>query len=151
MNIDLPLRIAARPSALPSRLRQSAQSSLADCAGAHCGGVAVCRKVRPAKSTIGEDQMPAYVLGDIRVTDAATFGTYVHPAGATIAQYGGKVLAAAAKVELLDGSDAPERVVVIEFPDVAAARRWYQSPEYQAALPIRLRSSQGRVFLVEGM
>jgi len=95
--------------------------------------------------------MPAYVLGDIRVTDAATFGTYVQPAGASIAKYGGKVLAAAAKVELLDGSAAPERVVVIEFPDAAAARRWYQSPEYQAVLPIRLRSAQGRVFLVEGM
>ena len=95
--------------------------------------------------------MPAYVLGDIRVTDPATFGTYVPPAGATIAQYGGRVLAATGNVELLDGGPTPERVVVIEFPDAAAARRWYRSPEYQAALPIRLRSSQGRVFLIEGM
>jgi uncharacterized protein (DUF1330 family) len=95
--------------------------------------------------------VPAYVFGDIRVTDPATFGTYVSPAGATITQYGGRVLAAAGNVEMLDGGPAPERVVLIEFPDAAAARRWYQSPEYQAALPIRLRSSQGRVFLIEGM
>jgi uncharacterized protein (DUF1330 family) len=95
--------------------------------------------------------MPAYVLGDIRVTDAATFGAYVSPAGATITKYGGKVLAASAKPEALDGAAPPERVVVIEFPDAAAARRWYQSPEYQAALPIRLRSSEGRVFLIDGI
>lgn len=94
--------------------------------------------------------MPAYVLGDIRVTDPARFDAYRTPAGASIAQYGGRALAAG-QAELLDGGPAPERVVVIEFPDADAARRWYQSPEYQAALPIRLRSSQGRVFLIEGM
>jgi uncharacterized protein (DUF1330 family) len=95
--------------------------------------------------------VPAYVIGDIRVTDAATFGTYVQPAGASISQYGGKVLAAAGNAEVLDGGAAPERVVVIEFSDAEAARRWYRSPEYQAVLPIRLRSAQGRVFLIEGV
>jgi uncharacterized protein (DUF1330 family) len=45
----------------------------------------------------------------------------------------------------------PERTVLLEFPDAAAAHRWYRSPEYQAALPIRLRSSEGRVFLIDGM
>lgn len=95
--------------------------------------------------------MPAYVLGDVRVNDAAAFATYVNPAVASIAQYGGRVLAAAGNAEMLDGGPMPERVVVIEFPDAAAARRWYRSPEYQAALPIRLRSAEGRVFLIEGM
>jgi uncharacterized protein (DUF1330 family) len=95
--------------------------------------------------------VPAYVIGDIRVTDAAQYETYVPPALETIAQYGGRVLAAGATLELLDGGPAPERTVAIEFPDAAAARRSYRSPEYQAALPIRLRSSQGRVFLIEGM
>jgi uncharacterized protein (DUF1330 family) len=98
-----------------------------------------------------EDTVPAYVLGDIRITDPAQFDTYRAPAGASVAQYGGRLLAAAGKAELLDGGPAPELSVVIEFPDAAAARRWYQSPEYQAALPIRLRSSQGRVFLIEGV
>jgi uncharacterized protein (DUF1330 family) len=95
--------------------------------------------------------MPAYVLGNIRVTDPATFDVYVPQAVATISQYGGRVLAAAGNVELLDGGPTPGRVLVIEFPDAAAARLWYQSAEYQAALPIRLRSSQGPVFLIEGM
>ena len=70
---------------------------------------------------------------------------------ASITQYGGKVLAVADNSELLDGGPMPERTVVVEFADAAAARRWYRSPEYQAALPIRLRSSEGRVFLIEGL
>ena len=95
--------------------------------------------------------MPAYVIGDIRVTDTSQYETYVPPALASITQYGGRVLVAGPTLELLDGGPAPERTVVVEFPDAAAAKRWYQSPEYQEALPIRLRSSQGRVFLIEGM
>jgi uncharacterized protein (DUF1330 family) len=93
----------------------------------------------------------AYVFGAIRVTDAAAFGSYLGPAGASIARYGGKVIVATGDVELLDGGPQPERVVAIEFADAAAARRWYRSPEYQAVLPIRLKNSEGRVFLVEGM
>ena len=95
--------------------------------------------------------MPAYVIGDIRVTDTSQYETYVPPALASITQYGGRVLVAGPTLELLDGGPAPERTVVVEFPDAAAARRWYRSPEYQTALPIRLRSSQGRVFLIEGL
>jgi uncharacterized protein (DUF1330 family) len=95
--------------------------------------------------------VPAYVIGNISVTDPATYADYVPPALATITQYGGMVLAVADNAELLDGGPMPERTVVLEFPDAAAARRWYRSPEYQAALPIRLRSSEGRVFLIDGL
>ena len=95
--------------------------------------------------------MPAYVIGNISVTDPATYADYVPPALATITQYGGMVLAVADNAELLDGGPMPERTVVLEFPDAAAARRWYRSPEYQAALPIRLGSSEGRVFLIDGL
>jgi uncharacterized protein (DUF1330 family) len=98
----------------------------------------------------GEDAVPAYVLGDLHVTDAAQFDTYRALGGASIAQYGGRILAAGGNAELLDGNPVPELSIIIEFPDIASARRWYRSPEYQAARAIRLRSSLGRVFLIEG-
>ena len=44
----------------------------------------------------------------------------------------------------------PKRIVITEFADIEAARRWYHSPEYQAVLPIRLANSRGRAFIVEG-
>ena len=44
----------------------------------------------------------------------------------------------------------PERIFIIEFPTADAARRWYQSDDYQEALKVRLSASSGRVFLIEG-
>jgi uncharacterized protein (DUF1330 family) len=42
-------------------------------------------------------------------------------------------------------------VVIVEFPDMAAARGFYDSPEYRAILPLRLAASRGRLYLVEGV
>ena len=43
---------------------------------------------------------------------------------ATVARFGGRVVAGGGKIELLDGGPMPERIVVIEFPDAETARRW---------------------------
>lgn len=51
--------------------------------------------------------------------------------------------------EVLEGEPV-DGVAILDFPSMAAARAWYASPEYQAALPHRLRGSTGRVYLVEG-
>ena len=94
--------------------------------------------------------MPAYFVAEIEVTDPDGYARYAALAGATVAQYGGKAIARGGKVELVEGGPEPKRVVITEFADFAAARRWYDSPEYRAILPIRLANSRGRVFIVEG-
>ena len=52
--------------------------------------------------------------------------------------------------EALEGP-APDGTIILQFPTMADARAWYNSPEYQAALPYRLNASQYRAFLVEGL
>jgi len=94
--------------------------------------------------------MPAYIVAEIDVTNPAGYESYRPLAGASVAQYGGKFLVRGGKAELIEGSQEPARIVVIEFADTAAAKRWYGSPEYQEALKIRLANSAGRVLLVEG-
>jgi uncharacterized protein (DUF1330 family) len=94
--------------------------------------------------------MPAYIVAEIEVANAAGYEAYRPLAGASVAQYGGQFRVRGGKAELLEGSKEPARIVVIEFPDSAAAKRWYNSPEYQEALKIRLANSTGRVVLVEG-
>jgi uncharacterized protein (DUF1330 family) len=94
--------------------------------------------------------MPAYIIADIQVTDPAAYDGYRPLAGASIAQFGGRFVVRGGNVDLLEGEPRPERIVVIEFPDADAARRWYRSEEYQKALKIRQAASRGRVFLVEG-
>ena len=40
--------------------------------------------------------------------------------------------------------------VVIEFPSAEAVRTWYNSPEYQAALPMHLEAARGTLFMFPG-
>lgn len=94
--------------------------------------------------------MPAYIIADVKVTNPAGYEPYRPLAAASIARFGGRFLVRGGKAELLEGAGEPERSVVIEFPDVDTARRWYHSEEYQQALKIRQANSTGRLILVEG-
>ena len=95
--------------------------------------------------------MPAYVVGDLHVTDPVAYRAHVPVVLATIARFGGRVIAGGSKIELLDGGPMPERIVIIEFPDSETARRWYRSDEHQAAVRVRLATSHGRVCLIDGV
>jgi uncharacterized protein (DUF1330 family) len=95
--------------------------------------------------------MPAYFIAEIELTNPAEYEPYRAAVPATIAQYGGRYLTRGGAAELIEGGPEPKRVVILEFADTAAAKRWYNSPEYQKILPVRLANSTGRVFIVEGV
>lgn len=59
-------------------------------------------------------------------------------------------LAVYGRIEVLEG-DAPDGVVILKFETLDAARAWYDSPEYQDALPHRLRGADYRAIIVEGL
>jgi uncharacterized protein (DUF1330 family) len=95
--------------------------------------------------------MPTYIVGDIRITDPAAYQAHVPRALATIARFGGRVIAGVgSKVDLLEGNPMPERFFIVEFPTADAARQWYRSDDYREALKARQSTSQGRVLLIEG-
>ena len=94
--------------------------------------------------------MAAYIIAEVEVTDPETYATYRAQTPAAIARYGGRFIVRGGPAELLEGERAPARLVVIEFADVAAARRFYQSPEYQAIIGIRQRAATSRLVLVDG-
>jgi uncharacterized protein (DUF1330 family) len=95
--------------------------------------------------------MPAYFVVELEITNLAAMGPYRAAGGATIEQYGGRFLARGGAAELIEGGPEPKRIVIIEFPDAAAFKRWYNSPEYQKILPGRLDNSRARAFIVEGV
>ena len=95
--------------------------------------------------------MPAYFVAEVELTDPAAYEPYRAAVPATIAQYGGRYLVRGGATELVEAGPEPKRIVIVEFADAAAAKRWYHSPEYQKILPIRLANSTGRVFIVEGL
>lgn len=94
--------------------------------------------------------MSVYMIAEVKVTDPAGFEEYRVAVPATIHQYGGKYLVRGGTVTALEGEWAP-RIVVLEFPDVESAKRWYDSPEYTAIKGGRTGASDGRMALVEGV
>jgi uncharacterized protein (DUF1330 family) len=90
--------------------------------------------------------MPTYIVGDIHISDPATYQAHLPRALATIARFGGRVIAGGGKIDLLEGDPMPEGIFIIEFQTADAARRWYQSDEYQEALVVEQRGAvHGRV------
>jgi uncharacterized protein (DUF1330 family) len=95
--------------------------------------------------------MAGYVILDVEVTDPATYAGYRDLATETLARYGGKFLVRGGAAESLEGGWQPHRIVVLEFESVAAARRWYDSPEYAEAKSIRFAASRSKAIVVEGV
>ncbi len=95
--------------------------------------------------------MPAYVLIDADVRDDARYAAYAAEGGRILPELGGRFLARGGAIEVLEGTWRPRRLVVIEFPDRAAARRWYASEEYRAARQLREGAADFRAVLVEGL
>ena len=94
--------------------------------------------------------MAAYFVAEYEITERAGLQPYAAAVPATIAQYGGRYLARAGATELIEGAPEPKRIVILEFADVAAIKRWYNSVEYQRILPGRLNNTNSRSYIVEG-
>jgi len=94
--------------------------------------------------------MVAYMVADVEITDQERFQEYRAEAAPVLALHGGKVIAGGTH-DHLEGDWHPKGLFVLEFPDLAAARRFYFSKEYQAALQKRLLSARSRLMLVDGM
>ena len=95
--------------------------------------------------------MSAFVIVEVNVTDPPLFQEYAKGVPATIAAYGGRYLVRGGAVESKEGGWAPKRVVVLEFPSMDVARKWYDSPEYQPLLALRLKAAAAKLIFVEGV
>jgi len=95
--------------------------------------------------------MPAYVISDVEIRDAAAIDTYRARAAASIVHHGGRYLIRGGAVEVLEGDWTPRAVVIAEFPDLERARAWYRSAEYASALAVRDEALRRNLILVEGV
>lgn len=95
--------------------------------------------------------MAGYVIVDVEVLNPEGYKAYTDQVPATVAAFGGRFIVRGGAYETREGHWHPQRIVMLEFPDVAAARAWYDSPEYQAILPIREANSECHFLtIVEG-
>jgi uncharacterized protein (DUF1330 family) len=95
--------------------------------------------------------MAAYVIVEVDVQNPEGYEEYKRLSTAAGAQYGAKFLARGGVVEVWEGEFSPKRVVILEFEDLEAAKRWYNSPEYTEAKAIRQKYAITNMFVVEGV
>jgi uncharacterized protein (DUF1330 family) len=95
--------------------------------------------------------MAAYILVDVQVTDPVRYERYRALTPGAIARYGGRFLVRGGDTTVLEGDWQPHRVVVLEFPSVAAAKEFYDSPEYREARAARAGAARMSMFVVEGV
>ena len=95
--------------------------------------------------------MTAYWIAHQTITDPETFQTYVAPATEAVVAFGGRVLAVSDNAEVREGTAPDAMTVIVEFPSMEIARHCYESEAYQAVLPIRLASTRGSLYFIEGV
>jgi len=95
--------------------------------------------------------MPALVIVEIEVRDPEAYERYKRLVPASVEAYGGRFIARGGATESLEGGWSPERIVVLEFPNLERARQWWGSPEYRDARAIRMRAAQTRMIATESL
>jgi uncharacterized protein (DUF1330 family) len=96
--------------------------------------------------------MPAYVIAYQRAPDLDAEALREYRAANTplVERHGGRFVVRGGRVDPLEGA-APGRVIVMEFPDAAAARAWYDDPDYQAIIGLRQSAAETDILIVEGV
>jgi uncharacterized protein (DUF1330 family) len=95
--------------------------------------------------------MAAYIVVQVDVKDPVRYEDYKKMVPASLAAYGGRFIVRGGKTETLEGTWAPGRFVMLEFPDSARARAWWASAGYAEAKALRQATSTTEMILVEGV
>lgn len=95
--------------------------------------------------------MPAYIFAEVEITDPVAYEAYRAQVPAIINKYGGRYLVRGGAATLREGKAPPQRLVILEFPDMAKLEAFYNSAEYAPLLAIRSRASNSRLISIEGV
>ena len=95
--------------------------------------------------------MAAYIIADVTVTDPAAMEEYRKRVPATLARYGGRFVVRGGAHQYVEGDWKPTRLVVLEFPTMEQAKRWYDSEEYREPKAMRLRAGRTNLVMVDGV
>ena len=93
----------------------------------------------------------AYIIANVKVTNPEQYEDYKKWSTAAMQAHGAEVCVRGGKAEVLEGDWEPERLVVLKFPSVEAAKRFYDSAEYAKARASRQGAAIMSMVVVEGV
>ena len=95
--------------------------------------------------------MAAYIIADLTVTDPAAMEEYRKLVPGTLAPFGGRFIVRGGAHQTVEGDWKPNRLVIIEFPSLEQAKRWYDCEEYRGPKAMRLRAGRTNLVMVDGV
>jgi uncharacterized protein (DUF1330 family) len=95
--------------------------------------------------------MSAYVVVQVDVQDPVRYERYKTMVPPTLEKFGGRFAVRGGQVHTMEGSWAPRRFVLVEFPSVELAKAWWASPEYAEAKALRQATAESQLIIVEGV
>jgi uncharacterized protein (DUF1330 family) len=95
--------------------------------------------------------MVAYVIAQVEITNPEQYEEYKKLTPAAVAQHGGRFLVRGGAMAVLEGAWQAGRVIVLEFPSLEQAKRFYGSVEYTAARRVRAGAANLNIIAVEGV
>ncbi|MEC9341606.1 MAG: DUF1330 domain-containing protein [Pseudomonadota bacterium] len=95
--------------------------------------------------------MAAFLIYRAWVRDPVAYRAYMACTPELIRRHGGRFLARGGASETLEGDPETARTIIVEFPDLAAARAFYRSGDYQAAIDLRRRCADVQMVIVDGI
>ncbi len=94
--------------------------------------------------------MSAYIIANVKVTDAAQYEIYKKLSSHAMAVHGAEVCVRGGAAEVLEGDWQPDRLVILKFADLAGAHAFNDSPEYAEARRSRQGAATMRMIVVQG-
>jgi uncharacterized protein (DUF1330 family) len=93
--------------------------------------------------------MPALLIADIEVTDAAGYEEYQRRVPSYVAAYDGRFVIRGSSTRALEGAWQPHRIVIIEFPSMERLLAFYDSAEFAIVKSLRMHAADCRIIAVE--
>ena len=93
--------------------------------------------------------MTVYVVAKLKINDPETYAKYSDGFMDILPRYGGKLLSVDDRAEVIEGDWPYNRTVLLEFPDKAEMKAWYNSADYQALVKHRFAASTADIALIE--
>ena len=96
--------------------------------------------------------MSAWVVVDTKITNPEAYEEYKTLAGPMVAKHGGTYRARGGELDVVeDDLWSPTRIVIVEFPDIEAARLFAYSEDYEPVAAIRHANADCTVVIVDGV
>lgn len=95
--------------------------------------------------------MTAYVVFDVEIRDAQRYQEFMQQVKPALEAAGARYLARGGPLKVWEGDWSPRRLVILEFPSIAAWEDFYHGPVYQGLKAVRDECSSARLVSVEGV